>query len=208
MDIAKLFNVILQISIGCVFAYLVFNFLRKKKKDGVCNEIKNLEARMSSLRLILKAKVKRKSQYFRSLITATVRQGDIFDLALCELAELSFEQNEQFEKYFSISKQLNNLLKVDRPEMGEIVAPENSSGNQGGADFMTNDFKNEFVIIKAIHEMIDLSIVLKTKIDQYNIINPEKSRPEIKIIQFPSVCDVQKVFSIHSSDISTEKTAA
>lgn len=207
MDIAKLFTAILQISIGCAFAYQVFNFLRKKKKDGVHNEIKKLEARMSSLRLILKAKVKRKSQYFRSLITATVRQGDIFDLALCELAELPFEQNEQFEKYFAISKQLNNLLKVDRPEMGEIAAPENSSGNQS-ADFMTNDFKNEFVIIKAIHEMIDLSVVLKTKVDHYNMINPEKSHPEIKIIQFPSVSDVQKVFSIHSSDISTEKTAA
>lgn len=213
----NLLTLILQISVGCAMTYYILNFLKQKKKDLVTFDIKNLEARMASLRMILKAKVKKKSQYFRASFSASVKKGDPFDLALTELAELPFETNDHFEKYFSSSKQLNTFLKIDRSKssmaadaalLSAVDTPAPVEVQNLNSDFMTTDIKNEFIIIKTIHEMIELSISLKTKIDHYNLMHPKLPLAEVKVIQFPSVVDVQKIFSEQASNLQIEKTAA
>jgi len=201
-------------SIGCTIIYYILNFLKQKRKDLISFEIKNLEARMASLRMILKAKVKKKSQHFRTTAAGTIKQGDTVDLAIVELAELQFETNEQFEKYFSISKQLNTYLKIDHSKSANTVSEpppiaETLPGNSPlTSDFMTTDVKNEFIIIKTIHEMINLSLSLKAKIDHFNLTNLTQPLPEAKIIQFPSVMDVQKIFSSQETSPESEKIAA
>ena len=95
--------------------YFVLNFIKQRKKNMLAHEIKQLEARMSSLRMILKAKVKKKSQHFRTSMASSIKSGDPLDCAILKLAELQFEANEHFEMYFSVSKQMNIFLKIDRP---------------------------------------------------------------------------------------------
>ena len=218
MDISSLFTTILQISIGCTILYYTFNFLKQRQKDLVAYEIKNLEARMASLRMILKAKVKKKSQYFRACVAAAVKQGDPFDLAMTNLAEIPFETNDEFEKYFSLSKQLNTLMKSDAALQkshndDQIVQPVSTPvppTTEPTSDFMTSDIKNEFVIIKTIHEMIALSFELKAKVEKFNLMNPKTPLADRKIIQFASVTDVEKIFSINAPEsiLAQQKSAA
>ncbi len=208
MDISSLFTTILQISIGCTIVYFALNFLKQRQKDLVASEIKNLEARMASLRMILKAKVKKKSQYFRATVATPVKQGDPFDLAMTSLADIPFEANEEFEKYFSLSKQLNTLMKSDAALQKshndeQIVQPAPTpvpSTTEPTSDFMTGDIKNEFIIIKTIHEMITLSVDLKAKVEQFNLMNPKTPLADRRIIQFASVVDVEKIFSINAPE--------
>ncbi len=199
--------------------YYTLNFLKQRQKDLVAFEIKNLEARMASLRMILKAKVKKKSQYFRATVATSVKQGDPFDLAMTNLAEIPFETNDEFEKYFSLSKQLNTLMKSDaalQKSHNEVIeapiATERAQTTTTGepiADFMTSDIKNEFIIIKTIHEMIALSVELKAKVEQFNLMNPKTPLADRRIIQFASVADVEKIFSINAPEaIPAQQKAA
>ncbi len=224
MDFSSLLVTILQISIGCSIIFFIFNFLRQQQKNIIITEIKNLEARMSSFRLILKAKVKKKSNYFRSVSPAAIKQGDAFDGVATELAELPFESNEDFEKYFILSKQLNILIQhefaqhnaaaessITKKATVQKIAPMplNPDTNEVLPDFMTADIKNEFAIIKAIHDMIGLSVTLKSKIDHFNATNLKTQRPSVQIIHFPSVIAVQKIFSSSNPPpLESEKSAA
>lgn len=225
MDISSLIKTILQISIGCSIVFSILNFLKQQKKNLIITEIKNLEARMSSLRLILKAKVKKKSNYFRSVSPTAIKPGDAFDGVATDLADLPFEDSDDFEKYFTLSKQLNKLIQHDisqhnasaedsapgKKKIAAIVLPTViPDTNEVLPDFMTADIKNEFAIIKAIHDMIGLSVTLKSKVDHFNSMNPHAQRNSVKIIQFPSVLSVQKIFSMHNPEptVDTEKNAA
>lgn len=224
MDIFTLITALIQATIGCTIVFFIFNFLRQKQKDIFNFEIKNLEAKMSNLRMILKAKVKKKSHFFRATAIIQIKQGDPFDLTACELAELAFENNEEFEKYFTLSKQLNKFLQLDQLKQ-KALEEKNSESDKNisndkvdveirrkvsevDSDFMTVDVKNEFIIIKTIHEMIALSVVLNEKIGHYNLSNLKNPKTPFSIIHFPSVADVQKIFSMHVPEIDTTKSAA
>lgn len=208
MDSATLIAAIIQGLIGCAIVFFVLNFLRNKKKDSIHDEIKNIEAKMANMRLILKAKVKKKSNFFRATSPVPIKTGDPFDLAATELSDLNFEKNEEFEKYFTISKQLNTYIKLSlvKKQGDEAAAvPQEAAyvdlksvvtiAPQETPEFMTTDIKNEFTIIKIIHEMIIVSKTLKKKIEDFNFTHHKTPISIPQVIQFASIAEIKKIFS-------------
>lgn len=223
MDSGTLIAAIIQGLVGCAIVYFVLNFLRQKKKDSVFDEIKNIEAKMANMRLILKAKVKKKSNFFRSTSPVPIKTGDPFDVAATELADLAFENNEDFEKYFTLSKQLNTYIKLSllKKQGEEAPAPSaeaayvdlksvvDTNKPKETPEFMTTDIKNEFTIIKIIHEMITVSKALKKKIEDFNYTHPKTPINIPQVIQFASITEVKKIFSNETPiSVKTEDTAA
>lgn len=224
MDSGTLIAAIIQGLVGCAIVYFVLNFLRQKKKDSVSDEIKNIEAKMANMRLILKAKVKKKSNFFRSTSPVPIKTGDPFDTAASELADLAFENNEEFEKYFTLSKQLNTYIKLsalkkqgeDVPEPAadaayvDLKSVVDTNKPKENPEFMTTDIKNEFTIIKIIHEMITVSKTLKKKIEDFNFTHPKTPIALPQVIQFASISEIKKIFANEATvtTIKTEDTAA
>jgi hypothetical protein len=223
MDSGRLIATIIQGLIGCAIVYLVLNFFRQKKKDSVFDEIKSIEAKMANMRLILKAKVKKKSHFFRATSPVHIKTGDPFDIAATELSDLAFESNTEFEKYFVLSKQLNTYIKITAmkkqnekaldPTVGtaavDLKSVVDTSKPKENPEFMTTDIKNEFTIIKIIHEMIIVSKVLKKKIEEFNYTHPKKPIHIPEVIQFTSVTELKKIFSTQTPAlVKTEETAA
>lgn len=222
MDSGTLIAAIIQGLVGCAIVFFVLNFLRQKKKDSIHDEIKNIEAKMANMRLILKAKVKKKSNFFRATSPVPIKTGDPFDVAATELADLNFESNDEFEKYFTISKQLNTYIKlsnlkkqgkeaaeaaqepayVDLKSVVENAAPETP-------EFMTTDIKNEFTIIKIFHEMISISKTLKKRIEDFNFTHHKTPIAVPQVIQFASMAEIKRIFSTETpSLVKAEDTAA
>ncbi len=223
MDSGTLIAAIIQGLVGCAIVYFVLNFLRQKKKDSVFDEIKNVEAKMANMRLILKAKVKKKSNFFRATSPVPIKTGDPFDSAATELADLTFENNEDFEKYFVLSKQLNTYIKLSalKKQNEEVADPAaeaayvdlksvvDTNKAPENPEFMTTDIKNEFTIIKIIHEMILVSKTLKKKIEDFNYTHPKSPINLPQVIQFASITEVKKIFSNDApASIKAEDTAA
>lgn len=223
MDSGTLIAAIIQGLVGCAIVYFVLNFLRQKKKDSVFDEIKNIEAKMANMRLILKAKVKKKSNFFRSTSPIPIKTGDPFDVAATELADLAFENNDEFEKYFALSKQLNTYIKLSalKKQGEEVPDPSvdaayvdlksvvDTNKPKENPEFMTTDIKNEFTIIKIIHEMITVSKALKKKIEDFNYTHPKTPINIPQVIQFASITEVKKIFSTETpAVIKVEDTAA
>ena len=220
MDSGTLIAAIIQGLVGCAIVFFVLNFLRQKKKDSVHDEIKNIEAKMANMRLILKAKVKKKSNFFRATSPVPIKTGDPFDLAATELSDLNFEKNEEFEKYFTISKQLNTYIKLSLlKKQGEEPATQDAAyvdlksvvvdTPQETPEFMTTDIKIEFTIIKIIHEMIVVSKSLKKKIEDFNFTHHKTPINVPLVIQFASIAEIKKIFSSEAPALQkTEDRAA
>ena len=214
MDTTTLIAALVQALFGCAIVFFVLKFFRQKQIDQQREDIKKLEAKMSSFRMLLKAKVKKKSQFYRATIPQAIRQGDPIDKAANDLCDLNFEAGPDFEKYFEYSKQLNNFLKIgldkakaaadakgaNTPEatstevQANAVAPNNS-------DFMTTDIKNEFTIIKIMNEMVDLSHKIKSKVESYNSSSTKARLAIPETIHFKSLPELKRIFSSVSDDI-------
>jgi hypothetical protein len=177
---------------------LVMHMLKSKKFNGVKNDIQNLQAKVSQLRLALKGKVKRKANVFRSQFKGPLVEGDILDSSLRELGDNSFENGQHFQDYFDLSRKLVNHLLA---ESAGDAAPQFSVEN----NFMSSDFKTEMDIIRIIKEMCDLSAKINNKIDEHNRINPGQKLARVESLVFPSMSEVTRMFE--SNELSTKTSA-
>jgi hypothetical protein len=188
---------------------MVLKFFRSKQKGNQKENIKRLDAKMASLRMLLKSKVKKKAQHYRAAMPHIVRKGDPIDQAATSMTELNFETGEEFQKYFDLSKQLNGFMKIG-------IEKARSSGDARGAsegtgksriassyaidpnsDFMTTDVKNEFTIIKIMNEIIELNKTLRGKLTTYNAsVKRKKDKlPVPQLIAFPDLAELKRIFS-------------
>lgn len=177
---------------------------------------------MSSFRMLLRAKVKKKAQFYRATMPQSIRQGDPIDNSANELCDLAFEQGSDFEKYFDLSKQLNNFLKIglDKAKAaaeakGVATADTSTDAKSSSAasvgsnsEFMTADIKNEFTIIKIMNEMVDLSHKIKSRIESYNLNNTKSSLPVPETIHFKSLPELKRIFSSASANAEDIKVAS
>ena len=222
MDTSTLIAAIIQALFGCAIVFFVLKFFRQKQIDQHREDIKKLEAKMSSFRMLLRAKVKKKAQFYRATMPQAIRQGDPIDNSANELCDLAFEQGADFEKYFDLSKQLNNFLKIGldkakaAAEAKGVAAPETSTdaksssvtGVGSNSEFMTADIKNEFTIIKIMNEMVDLSHKIKSRIESYNLNNTKSSLPVPETIHFKSLPELKRIFSSASANAEDIKVAS
>lgn len=199
--IFDLIQLIIQITLFGGSAYIVIHFMRSKKFNSTKTDVQNLQARISQLRLALKAKVKRKSNTFRAMSKAPIIEGDLFASTLKSLTEVKFETSDDFQMYFEISKQLVKIISVDNKGEGlNNSAVENN--------YMCNDFKIEMDIIRIIKEMSDLSARVNHRIEDHNRTNSQKLQ-RIDNLVFPAMTEVNRVFKSEAmpDESATDSTA-
>ncbi len=189
-----------------VFSLFCFKFIQSKKNSGQKNQIQNLNAKLSMLRMTLKSKLKTKSYKYRSLFRIGITSGDPVDEALNELIALTLESGDDFQRYFDISKRINSMLitqaaaeaKKEQPGLAEQVGKE---------DFMGTDFKSEISILRVIKEMVEVSKLIHTRIENYNFTNLKQPIPPVKVISFLALAEVNRVFMNKPDDPGTASAA-
>ncbi|MBC7419165.1 MAG: hypothetical protein H7328_00420 [Bdellovibrio sp.] len=174
-----LFNLTL---VGGVVMF-IFKVLKFRKKSDFKNEIDNLQAQISLLRISLKAKVKKKSFTFRSQFPKPLITGDLIDTALNELIENKLETGKELQAYFDLSRRINSFLVV------------NIQGYSPIEDFMSNDFKNEISIIRLIKDISSLSARLNKRSDSYNLTNQSAKLATVDNLIFTSMIEVNRIFN-------------
>ena len=187
-SIIDLFNVVLKIAFFGSFLLLAINLVKNKKSSNSKLEIQNLQARLSKLRMSLKAKVKKKSNIFSASFKRTaVIEGDMIDNSLKALGDNSFETSEQFQKYFELSRKIVNFIQIEtKVGSGE---PENIENN-----FMCSDFKTEMDIVRIITEMSNISSRINKRVDDHNEVYPSKPLKKVDSLIFESMSDVNRIF--------------
>ena len=180
---------------------LAVRFVHQQNADGaVLLRVQNLQARISQLRLALKAKVKRKSNTFRAMSKAQIIEGDLFSSTLKSLTEVKFETSDDFQMYFDISKQIVKIINLDNKVDGH-------DNQAAGTNYMSSDFKTEMDIIRIIKEISDMSARVNHRIDEHNRTNSQKI-PRIDSIMFPAITEVTRVFKSEGSPETDSVDAA
>ena len=193
--IFDLFSAILKLILGCGVVFIGLTFLKSRKFSNAKNDIQNLQARLSQLRLALKGKIKRKSNVFRAGIKANIVEGDIYDSTLKSLTEVKFENSDDFQLYFDISKQLVKMVQISGD--GEGVPSHVAENN-----YMSSDFKTEMDIIRLIKDMSDLSSKINIRVEEHNKTSSQKLQ-RVDSLVFPSITEVNKVFKGEDEFTST-----
>ncbi len=196
---------IFNFTVLAAFALFCFKFLQARKSSGEKNQIQNLNAKLSMLRMTLKAKIKGKSHKYRALFKFGINAGDPIDLMLNELISLSLENGDDLQRYFDISKHINSLLVAEAvKEAAKDAARESLDGKKdqttkdtshiGKEDFMGTDFKSEIAILRLIKEMVDVSAILNKRIDHFNLASPKTPIARVNPLSFSSFTEVNRVF--------------
>lgn len=206
-SIIDLFNLVLKIAFVGGILLIASNIVKYKKSSNIKNEVQNLQARLSKLRLSLKSKVKKKSNIFRSSFTKTaIAEGDMVDVALKELVENPFETSEQFQNYFELSRKIVNFIQVEtKTEPGKNEVLENN--------FMCSDFKTEMDIVRIIKEMNLISTRINNRVEDNNRTYPSQLLKPVDAMNFVSMSDVNRIFKtedsseVADSDEATKKAS-
>ncbi len=210
---------IFNFTVIAAFALFVFKFIQAQKNSGEKNQIQNLNAKLSMIRMTLKAKIKGKSHKYRALFRSGINAGDPIDLMLNELISLSLENGDDLQRYFDISKNINSLLIAESAkEAAKDAARESLDGKKvqiakdtshiGKEDFMGTDFKSEIAILRLIKEMVDVSVVLNKRIDHFNSVSPKNPVARVNPLSFSSFTEVNRVFVSDKSVPSSGSEAA
>lgn len=224
MDNLSIIGIVGQIFFAGIVLLLLMNFWKAKQKSTQQDDILKLTARLANLRLILKAKIKKKTNYYRNVFPQPLHTGDMIDTSLTKITELKFETGTDFQTYVDICRGVNQYLKMslEKYEKEQIVlekkkaeglTDEDKAENtprpkprrnvdifanqievEGAYSFMTPDMKTEFSIIKIVDEIVHLVLKIREKIVIFNRENPKKPLPTIDQIEFPALVDIKRIY--------------
>lgn len=184
-SIFSLITFLINLSLAGGAIILTIKVLKFRKKSDYKNEIDNLQAKISLMRISLKSKVKKKSFTFRSQFPKALNSRDVYDTALNALIENPLETGNDLQNYFDLSRQINTYISFQVP------------GYAPSEDFMSNDFRNEIEIIRLIKDISSLSARLNKKIDAYNNSKPTVKLPAVDNLIFTAMMEVNRIFSTH-----------
>lgn len=192
--IFDLLNIVIKITLVAGGTFALFKVLKTKKFHSAKSEIDNMQARLSQLRLALKAKVKRKSNSFRTMIKTSIIEGDLFDTATRSLVDVKFETSDDFQSYFDISHNIAKMIQVENGTLQEANS-ENS--------YMSTDFKVEMDIIRIIKEMTMLSARINNRVEDHNRTSSQKLK-KVDNLVFNSITEVNRVFKAEEQTTTSE----
>ncbi len=197
---------ILNFTVLAVFSLFCFKFIQSRKNSGQKNQIQNLNAKLSMLRMTLRSKLKTKSYKYRSLFRIGITSGDPIDEALNELIALPLENGDDLQRYFDISKKVNSMLIT---QAAAEAKKEQTAGVEpvGKEDFMGTDFKSEIAILRLIKEIVEVSRVINKRIENYNLANPKQPIAQVNTLTFPALAEVNRVFMNKPDDPGSAQAA-
>ncbi len=90
--------------------YFLVRILQFRQKQSAKNEIQKLQARVSMLRIALKAKVKKRANSTRVFFSKNIVPGDILESEIDQLGENKFETSKDFQTYYDRIKNIQSQL--------------------------------------------------------------------------------------------------
>jgi len=204
--IYAILSMIINISFLGLLTFLVLHILRNLKKRNLLEDIAKVEARLATLRLNLKARIKKKANRFRASYPQSIANGDPIDIATSKLMDISFEKNSDFQDYIDLCKKINSYIEIASID----IAPEKRAEFQNPAinsDIMGTDFKNEINIVRLINDMVSVSKVHCKMIAKYNNFDKKIKIPQKESINFTSLFELQKVFKNEDGASSEDKVS-
>ena len=191
--ILVILSLIVKITFFGFFTSIVIHLLSNFKKTNLKEDISKVEAKMASLRLNLKAKVKKKSHRFRISYSQAIAKGEPIDICLNKLIDCKFEKNSDFQEYMDTCKKVNEYIDLASIDKSNGTAEKPASLTFNG-NFMGIDFKNELSIARTINDMIEVSKLLSNLVYKYNHIERKNKMTPVETITFPSIFELKKVF--------------
>jgi hypothetical protein len=162
------------------------------------NDLQNLQARLSQLRMALKGKVKKKANVVRAACTSNIVEGDPFDQAVQQLVNNKFESSDDFQDYFDTSRKLVRLLQIDSKEPIAEHSVENN--------YMSHDFKTEMEIVRIIKDMCDLSAKINARIEEHKRTSGQKVA-RVDSLVFPAITEVNRIFNAEVPEETKSKAS-
>ncbi len=202
--VLALVGIIIKITFMGFVTFVILQVLRNLKKTTLREEISAVEAKLATLRINLKTRVKRKAARFRATYPQPITDGDPIDVSISHLSNLAFEKNSEFQDYIDICKKINNYIfmaSMNKPALhieGKQIKVDNA--NADTADFMGDDFKNEIQIARTISDMALVSRALCKQIYKFNHFDKRISIQPQESVNFPSMFELQRVFRTVSED--------
>lgn len=171
--------------------FFVIKLLQFRRNLSAKNELQRLQARISILRMNLKAKVKKRANAFRKYFPLAVNPGEILDRDLCAILEVKFETGADFQSYFDIIKNIHSLISAIHKDPDHPVQK-----------FLDEDSKKEIVIIRYVKEIKEASARYNEKVDTYNKANPKHKIAMTEAIQFESMRDIEHILNLEPDNVN------
>lgn len=208
-SIFTLFNLVAQIGIAGIAVLLIYAFFKEQKIKEARNEVQMLQARISMLRISLKAKVKKKANGFRNLFYRTVVPDDPVDKLLTTMANLAFERGSDFEAYFALNHEINTQLRhqenIESQQIqNQVRIAQTTKLKINRIDELNTN--SDPTIYRIIREISATSKRLKIAIEHHNSLDKKNPYSEEAAHKIMSLNDIKKTLKeSHSTEKFHEK---
>ena len=165
--------------------FFVIKLLQFQSNLAAKNELQRLQARISILRMNLKAKVKKRANAFRKYFAVAINPGEVLDRDLGCILDVKFESSADFQQYFDYIKNIHSLITAIHKDLDHPVQK-----------YLDEDAKRERIIIRFVKEMKETSAKYNEKVDIYNKINPKHKLASTDPIQFASMADIEHILNL------------
>lgn len=197
-SIYQLFSFLFDFTLVGAGLFFAIKLLQFRSHLHAKNELQRIQARISILRMNLKAKVKKRANAFRSYYAKSIVPNEILDRDLSALVEIKFESGNDFQQYFDFVQNTHTLIAAIH---NEVESPVKA--------YEELDLKNEQIIIRIVKEMHDGSTNYNEKIEAYNTANPKNKMTLIDPIQFSSMHELFQNLHIEANtEVEDKKTEA
>jgi hypothetical protein len=173
--------------IGAALAFVI-KLLPFRANLVAKNELQKLQARISILRMNLKAKVKKRANAFRQYFAVSINPEEALDKDLSGILEVKFEAGPDFQQYFDYIKNIHSLITALHKDPDTPLQK-----------YLEEDAKRELIIIRFVKEMNETSKKYNEKVEHYNKINPKQKLP----IQFNSLADIEHILGLETESKNT-----
>lgn len=197
--ILSIVDILIKIGIAGFGTFVFLHVFRNMKRRNLREEISKIEAKMSTLRISLQNRVKKKAKRFRATYPQSITQGDPIDISINQLSGLTFERNNDFQDYIDLCKKINSFIDLANADKADGSTSDVKPND--GSDFMGTDFKNEINIVRVINDMIMISRALNKQLNKLYTFERRSKNNIPEPISFPSLFELQKVFKNgHAAD--------
>lgn len=179
-SILKTFSFLFDFTLFGAGLILVLNVLKFRSNLKTKNELLRLQARISILRMNIRAKVKRRANEFRKYFAASITPDDLLDKDLNGILEIKFEIGADFQKYFD---SINNIHSM--------VTALNKDPNAPTEKYFEEDPRLELVILRFVKEMKDSSKSYIEKAEKYNKANPKQKIDMVDPLNFDAMSTIE-----------------
>lgn len=189
-SIYKLLSILFDFTLIGASLFFIVKFLQFRSNLIIKNEIQNLRARVSILRINLKAKVKKRTLAFRNYFTTSIAMDGPLDKELNLILDLNFEVSREFQRYSEAIKNIHLLVSENHKDPLHPIQ-----------NYLVEDANKELTIIRFIKEIKDISKKYNEKVKIYNKKNPKKKLELTDPIQFDWIKEIEQILK-HEKDNS------